>query len=275
MGCSARAWTARSARRRDRRGGARRGGPGGAPARRRPRLHPLRRRQPRGVGPDVDGRQLRAEGSRRSLQPGRAGPRADGGDGPRRRRRARAGGGRPRRQRRLRGSRPLDVGAPGRSDRADLRLDRRPAHSWPTEVHVTHHRTVIVGTGFSGIGMAIKLLREGERDFVLLERADENGGTWRDNTYPGCRCDVPSHLYSFSFAPNPDWSSTFSPQPEILEYLKDCSVRFGVMPHIRFETELETAAWDDEEKLWRIETSNGAVTADILIAAQGPLSDPS
>ena len=86
---------------------------------------------------------------------------------------------------------------------------------------MTHHRIAIVGTGFSGIGMAIKLLREGERDFVLLERADEIGGTWRDNTYPGCRCDVPSHLYSFSFAPNPNWSSTFSPQPEILEYLRD------------------------------------------------------
>ena len=86
---------------------------------------------------------------------------------------------------------------------------------------MTHHRTVIVGTGFSGIGMAIRLLREGDRDFVLLERAGEVGGTWRDNTYPGCRCDVPSHLYSFSFAPNPNWSSTFSPQPEILAYLRD------------------------------------------------------
>ncbi len=95
---------------------------------------------------------------------------------------------------------------------------------------MTHHRTVIVGTGFSGIGMAIELLREGERDFVLLERADEIGGTWRDNTYPGCRCDVPSHLYSFSFAPNPNWSSTFSPQPEILDYLRGVAARFGVLP---------------------------------------------
>ena len=75
-----------------------------------------------------------------------------------------------------------------------------------------HRRIAIVGTGFSGLGMAIRLKQEGEHDFVLLERAGDIGGTWRDNTYPGCRCDVPSHLYSFSFAPNPNWSSTFSPQ---------------------------------------------------------------
>ncbi len=140
---------------------------------------------------------------------------------------------------------------------------------------MTHHRVAIVGTGFSGLGMAIKLKEQGEHDFVLLERADDIGGTWRDNTYPGCRCDVPSHLYSFSFAPNPSWSSTFSPQPEILDYLKDCAERFGVMPHVRFNTEVENARWDDDEQRWEIETSDGELTADVLIAAQGPLSDPS
>jgi cation diffusion facilitator CzcD-associated flavoprotein CzcO len=139
---------------------------------------------------------------------------------------------------------------------------------------VTHFRTAIVGTGFSGIGMAIKLLREGERDFVVLERADDIGGTWRDNTYPGCRCDVPSHLYSFSFAPNPNWSSTFSPQPEILAYLRDVAARFGVLPHVRFGTEMTSAHWDEAEARWRIDTSTGSITADVLIAAQGPLSDP-
>jgi cation diffusion facilitator CzcD-associated flavoprotein CzcO len=138
-----------------------------------------------------------------------------------------------------------------------------------------HHRIAIVGTGFSGLGMAIRLKQEGEHDFVLLERADDIGGTWRDNTYPGCRCDVPSHLYSFSFAPNPNWSSTFSPQSEILDYLKDCAERFEVMPHVHFETELESASWDNDEELWRIGTSQGAMTANVLIAAQGPLSDPS
>jgi cation diffusion facilitator CzcD-associated flavoprotein CzcO len=138
-----------------------------------------------------------------------------------------------------------------------------------------HHRIAIVGTGFSGLGMAIRLRQEGEEDFVLLERADDIGGTWRDNTYPGCRCDVPSHLYSFSFAPNPNWSSTFSPQPEILDYLRDCAERYGVMPHVRFDTELQSAIWDDDDGLWRIETSQGDMTANVLIAAQGPLSDPS
>jgi cation diffusion facilitator CzcD-associated flavoprotein CzcO len=138
-----------------------------------------------------------------------------------------------------------------------------------------HVRVAIVGTGFSGLGMAIRLRQEGEEDFVLLERAGDIGGTWRDNTYPGCRCDVPSHLYSFSFAPNPNWSSTFSPQEEILDYLKECAERHGVMPHVRFDTELESAAWDDDEQLWRIETSQGGMTADILVAGQGPLSEPS
>jgi cation diffusion facilitator CzcD-associated flavoprotein CzcO len=139
---------------------------------------------------------------------------------------------------------------------------------------VTHHRIAIVGAGFSGLGMAMKLRQEGELDFVVLERASDIGGTWRDNTYPGCRCDVPSHLYSFSFAPNPNWSSTFSPQPEILDYLRDCADRYGVMPHIRFDCELVAADWDDDAQLWRIETSQGELTADVVIAAQGPLSDP-
>jgi cation diffusion facilitator CzcD-associated flavoprotein CzcO len=139
---------------------------------------------------------------------------------------------------------------------------------------LTHNRIVIVGAGFSGLGMAIKLRQEGEFDFTVLERASDIGGTWRDNTYPGCRCDVPSHLYSFSFAPNPNWSSTFSPQPEILDYLRDCADRYGVMPHIRFDCELVAADWDDAAQLWRIETSQGELTADVVIAAQGPLSDP-
>jgi len=139
---------------------------------------------------------------------------------------------------------------------------------------MTHHRTVIVGTGFSGIGMAVRLLEDGERDFVLLERASELGGTWRDNTYPGCRCDVPSHLYSFSFAPNPNWSSTFSPQPEILEYLRGVARKFGVLEHVRFGCELEFAEWDEQRSQWRLDTSQGTITADVLVCGQGPLSEP-
>src|SRR5580698_4571081 len=102
----------------------------------------------------------------------------------------------------------------------------------------------IIGTGFGGLGAAIALRRAGYRDLVVLERAADVGGTWRDNTYPGCRCDVPSHLYSFSFAPNPDWSATYSPQPEIWAYLQRTADAHGVRPHIRWQREVLDASWD-------------------------------
>src|SRR6266480_2953861 len=103
----------------------------------------------------------------------------------------------------------------------------------------------ILGGGFSGLGMAIRLKQEGIDDFVVLERGDEVGGTWHYNTYPGCACDVPSHLYSFSFAPNPEWSQTYSPQPEIRDYLRRCADRFDVRRFIRFGCTVTGAAWDD------------------------------
>ena len=97
-----------------------------------------------------------------------------------------------------------------------------PMESAVTHDDLTHAHVhvAIIGSGFSGLGTAIRLKQEGMNDFIVLERASEVGGTWRDNTYPGCACDVPSHLYSFSFAPNPDWSRAFSPQPEIFSYLR-------------------------------------------------------
>jgi cation diffusion facilitator CzcD-associated flavoprotein CzcO len=137
-----------------------------------------------------------------------------------------------------------------------------------------HHRIAIVGSGFSGLGMAIALKRDGENDFVVLERAEDLGGTWRDNTYPGCGCDVPSHLYSFSFAPNPRWTRTFSGQAEIWEYLREVSRRFRIDPHIRYRHEVTRARWDAERELWELHTSRGMLTADTLIAGPGPLSDP-
>ena len=137
-----------------------------------------------------------------------------------------------------------------------------------------HHRIVIVGTGFSGLGAAIRLRREGITDFVVLERAAELGGTWRDNTYPGCACDVPSHLYSFSFAPNPSWSSTFSPQPEIQAYLLRTAEKAGVRPHVRFSCEMLDAAWDDGARRWRVATSTGDLTCDHLVLGLGALSEP-
>ena len=133
---------------------------------------------------------------------------------------------------------------------------------------------VIVGTGFAGLGMAVRLKQAGLNDFVVLERAGEVGGTWRDNTYPGAACDVPSHLYSFSFAPNPDWSRSFSPQAEIQAYLQRVATDFGVRPHIRFHHELLGADWDETERRWRVRTSARDFEADVLISATGALSDP-
>jgi len=132
----------------------------------------------------------------------------------------------------------------------------------------------IVGAGFGGVGTAIRLKQEGIVDFVILERADDIGGTWRDNTYPGCTCDVQSHLYSFSFAPNPAWSRTFSPQPEIWAYLKRIARENGVMPHVRYGHEVRGAAWDEAAQRWRIDTAHGPVTARVLVLASGALSDP-
>src|SRR5215203_4756886 len=104
----------------------------------------------------------------------------------------------------------------------------------------------IVGSGFSGLAMAVGLRRSGHRDSAVLERAPRVGGTWRENTYPGCRCDVPSHVYSFSFAPNPEWSATFSRQPEIQAYLERVAAEQGLLEHIRFGCEVEEASWDAE-----------------------------
>ena len=135
--------------------------------------------------------------------------------------------------------------------------------------------TVIVGTGFAGLGMAIKLKQSGERDFLVLEKAGEVGGTWRDNHYPGCACDVQSHLYSFSFEPNPGWSRMFSPQPEIWAYLRQCAAKHGLYPHIRFQAELSEARWDEEARLWRLKTGDGQrLAARVLVSGTGGLSRP-
>jgi cation diffusion facilitator CzcD-associated flavoprotein CzcO len=133
----------------------------------------------------------------------------------------------------------------------------------------------IIGSGFSGLAMAAELKRAGREDFLILERANDVAGTWRDNTYPGCSCDVPSHLYSFGFAPNPDWSSTFSPQPEIYAYIRRTAEEEGLLPHVRFGIEVEDAAWDDDAQAWRLTTSGGELTAKAIASAAGPLSEPS
>ena len=137
-----------------------------------------------------------------------------------------------------------------------------------------HHRIAIIGTGFSGLGAAIRLLEDGERDLVVLERAGDVGGCWRDNTYPGIQCDVQSVVYSFSFAPNPSWSREFARGGEIQTYLRGCADRFGVRPFLRLHTEVLGATWDDGARLWRIETSKGPFTADVLVSGHGALSAP-
>ncbi|MBV1850297.1 flavin-containing monooxygenase [Catellatospora tritici] len=139
----------------------------------------------------------------------------------------------------------------------------------------THTRIALVGAGFGGLGAAIRLRRAGYRDFLVFDRGSDVGGTWRDNTYPGCACDVPSHLYSLSFAPNPDWSRSFSPQPEIWAYLRRVADGHGVRPHLRLEHEVRAAAWDDTRRVWRLDTSRGSYTAEVLVAAGGPLTEPS
>ena len=135
-------------------------------------------------------------------------------------------------------------------------------------------QVAIIGTGFGGLGASIRLRQEGFEDFLIFERASDVGGTWRDNSYPGCACDVQSHLYSFSFAPNPDWTRSYSPQPEIWDYLKRCARDFGVLPHIRFRHEVREAAWNEGEQLWRLETSQGTFRARVLVLASGALSEP-
>ncbi|MFI9386917.1 flavin-containing monooxygenase [Kutzneria sp. NPDC052558] len=136
------------------------------------------------------------------------------------------------------------------------------------------HEVVVIGAGASGIGAAVRLLDQGIRDFVVLEKGNAVGGTWRDNTYPGCGCDVPSRLYSYTFAPNPEWSRVFAKQREILAYLGDTATRFGVDEHLRLGVEVHAARWDATALRWRLSTSDGDLTARAIIAAAGPWHTP-
>ncbi|MFK0101668.1 flavin-containing monooxygenase [Streptomyces sp. NPDC091040] len=138
-----------------------------------------------------------------------------------------------------------------------------------------HVRVAVIGSGFGGLGAAVRLRREGITDFVILERAGSVGGTWRDNSYPGCACDVPSHLYSFSFAPNPEWPRTFSGQEHIRAYLEHVADTFGLRAHLRLNHEVKQMRWDNDELHWIIDSANGTtIVADVVVSATGPLSDP-
>ena len=137
-----------------------------------------------------------------------------------------------------------------------------------------HHDVLIVGTGFAGLGAAIRLRQAGVTDLLLLERADDLGGTWRDNRYPGCACDVPSRLYSFSFARNPAWTRRFAPAAEIHAYLRQVATAHGVTDRIRYGCTVEGARWDADAARWRVDTTQGPLTARVLVLATGALSNP-
>ena len=140
--------------------------------------------------------------------------------------------------------------------------------------NTTDTEILIIGTGFSGLGMAIALKRAGKRRFLLLERAHDVGGTWRDNTYPGAACDIQSHLYSYSFRPNPRWSRVYAPQPEIHQYLRQAANEECILPHIEFGANVLSANWDNSLEKWVVLTAKGKFTAPVLISAAGHLSDP-
>lgn len=133
----------------------------------------------------------------------------------------------------------------------------------------------MLGAGIGGMATAVRLRRAGIDDFVVLERGDGVGGTWRWNTYPGAACDVPSHLYSFSFAPNPDWSSTYARQPEILAYLEQVADDFGIRPHLRLGRTVTAMRWSDDSSTWTVETAEGdTYEADVVVSALGTFTEP-
>jgi cation diffusion facilitator CzcD-associated flavoprotein CzcO len=151
-----------------------------------------------------------------------------------------------------------------------LRDDTTTAGREPRHVSVG-----IVGAGFAGLGMAIKLKQAGEDDFVVWEKDADIGGTWWANTYPGCQCDIPSHLYSFSFALNPSWGRTYATQPEIERYIQGVADDYDLRPHIRTSCAMTGARWDEDAGRWHVTTEEGEYTASVLVAAPGPLSEPS
>jgi len=171
-------------------------------------------------------------------------------------------------------SAPEDEAAPhdvpqGADEEAASRMGARGRPKRPRKV-------VIVGTGFAGIGMAIALQKAGIRDFVLLERAQAIGGTWRDNRYPGCACDVPSHLYSFSFEPKTNWSRAYAPQEEIRLYLEACVDKHGLRDRIVFGQSVASATWSEKDETWTVVSEAGDVfEGNVLVSGIGALSNPS
>lgn len=143
------------------------------------------------------------------------------------------------------------------------------------ESRKNHVSVAVIGAGLGGIGLGAKFVGHGMRDFLIFDRATGVGGTWWSNRYPGCACDVPSHLYSLSFAPNPDWTRRFAPRGEIQAYLEHCVARFNVRPHLVLGTGIKHAVWDEQMAIWRLTDDHGkAWSADVAVSAIGGLSRP-
>jgi cation diffusion facilitator CzcD-associated flavoprotein CzcO len=159
--------------------------------------------------------------------------------------------------------------------RHDLPASAPDDRAEPPASPIDDVEVIIVGAGFSGLGVAARLERAGIRSYRILEAADDLGGAWRDNTYPGCACDIPSPLYSYSFDQKPDWSSLFAPQPEILGYLHDVARKRGLYEHIRLGTRVQSATWDARWSRWTVRVTSGArYRARFLVLAVGPLHHP-
>ena len=138
-----------------------------------------------------------------------------------------------------------------------------------------NYEVAIIGAGFAGIGAGIRLKKQGDQDFVIFERSSQVGGTWRDNTYPGCACDIPSFLYSYSFEPNPEWSQAFSPQEEILNYIKKCVTKYDLEKHIKYNTTITKIQFNEPKGNWDIwDDQNNKVTVRMIISAAGPFNAP-
>lgn len=139
---------------------------------------------------------------------------------------------------------------------------------------IAQHDVIVIGSGFSGIGAGIRLTQEGINDFIILEKHQSLGGTWRDNTYPGCECDVPSALYSYSFAQNKKWSKVFAGQKEILTYTEKTARDFGIMPFLRFGIHVQNIVWQEAQQHWLIDTEQGTYQANKVISCVGYLHEP-
>lgn len=144
----------------------------------------------------------------------------------------------------------------------------------PAATPALDHEVIIVGAGFAGIAVAVELRRHGIKDFRILERANDVGGVWRDNNYPGCKCDVPSALYSYSFAPKADWAGYYGSQPEIWQYLRDCVQRFELESHLDFDQDVTDCQWDADNGCWVVTTDDRTLRTRLLVSATGALNEP-